>query len=263
MHLNVSLEQNKTKKKNHLRKKDSLAQVLRQPLKTKKKKKNLLMKTRTLILLFCWSLVVIFSLSVWGLIVTPKHNQDCSQDWQETNGTVLSLSSNNYSFQCVINGFNYETINEKYQVQFGAIQKDSSLRLFNYCSSIEQYWCCINNTVTDECSLTTIYHGNTYEYCFSFVSVGTKYSTLNVSVNQQILAYYDDSGWADVSPYAFSDSPATDCFSSMSKKFYMCMIGVAVSCLSLIYLTWFIYLERKKLFPNYFSRYPNTEPLIQ
>ena len=114
------------------------------------------MKMRTLPIFFLWlCLIVIFSLSVWGLIVTAKQDEICYQDWEETSGTVLSLSSKNYSFQCAINGLIYETINEKYEVKLGVTQKDNSLRLFNYCSSTERYWCCINNS---ECSLITIYH---------------------------------------------------------------------------------------------------------
>src|SRR5579872_4560355 len=147
------------------------------------------------------TLLALFDLCLWGAISFPSKN--CFQKWQETLGVVLTIISTNYSYSCYLNGLIVETLNQKYEVVI-TTQKDNSVRLFHYCSSTENYWCCNEN----QCNLTTIYHAEPYSDCFFFVSSmnnnnNNTYTTLNVSINEEVIAYFNDEGWADdTSPYA-------------------------------------------------------------
>lgn len=214
-------------------------------------------------LIFLWFFfLVIFSLSLWGIIVSPKQNQVCYQvEWKEINGTILSVSSKNYSFKCHINinGFISETMNEKYEVVTLTINEKKT-------GNNEKYWCCCNNTnnTDEECAFITIYYHGNIKYedccCFSFVSLGRYTSLPNVTVNEESIAWVKDK---KESSYAFSDSPsAADCFSSITKKRFLSIIGVVLSSLSLLFLTWMICLTRNIWFLNYFTRYHNPAELL-
>jgi hypothetical protein len=210
-------------------------------------------------LLAC-GLLVLFGLCLWGTLSIPD-DTDCMQRWQETTGVVLSVTPSNYTYSCFLNGSIVKTINQRYEVVIATQnEKDNSLRLFTYCSSMEKYWCCNEN----QCNLTTIYHDEAYWDCYFFVSFNNTFTTLNVSVNQEVIAYYNDMNWEDGSPYAFDDYPLPWCVRTLPLTRILSIIGlVIVSIVVLCVLLFHFAFALVTLVRQRKGSTPNSEPFIQ